>query len=127
MGSVDSQRKDHSFSKRSRLLHSAQFRPIFNGAAFIAASPSFLILANPSDRPRLGLVVAKKHFKLAVTRNRIKRMVRESFRQYPFEQSFDLVVMARPGLNADSNASIAKAIEKQWRRLKPAKQKRTKR
>ena len=35
---------------------------------------------NNLEHPRLGLTVAKKHLKRAHDRNRIKRLVRESFR-----------------------------------------------
>ena len=41
------------------------------------------MLACASEQPqaRLGIVVAKRNVKLAVDRNRLKRLVRESFRQ----------------------------------------------
>ena len=127
MSNIDEQRKAYAFTKDSRLLHSAQFRPIFDSAQLIASSPSFLLLAIYSDQPRIGLVVAKKHFKLAVTRNRIKRVVRESFRHYQFDKPCDIVVLARPGLDATTTTRIHKDINRLWGRLKPAKPKRGKR
>ena len=49
--------------------------------------------------PRLGLAVSKKVGK-AVTRNKVKRRIREVFRtiKYDFPASFDLVVYPRKGV-----------------------------
>lgn len=47
---------------------------------------------------RLGIVVSKKQFKLAVLRNRNKRLVREAFRLHLLRnRPLDIVVMARGG------------------------------
>lgn len=51
-------------------------RRIARGALFVVSSPREP--AGPSAR--LGLVVPKRHAPLAVTRNAIKRVIRESFR-----------------------------------------------
>ena len=46
---------------------------------------------------RLGLAISKKNAKRAVDRNRIKRLIRESFRQNREKlPGIDLVVMAKP-------------------------------
>ncbi|RCS57024.1 ribonuclease P protein component [Parvibium lacunae] len=37
-------------------------------------------------RCRLGLIVGKRHLPLAVQRNRLKRLLRETFRQHPIAQ-----------------------------------------
>jgi len=124
MSSVDSAGKSNRFTKESRLLNSANFKPVFDQAQYISSSNAFLILAREHTHPRLGLVVAKKHFKLAVERNLIKRIVRESFRTHDFDQSLDLVVLARTGANVNDKAELRKQIDKSWARLKPAKPKR---
>jgi ribonuclease P protein component len=57
-------------------------------------------LANPLDYPRLALVVPKRLAPRAVTRNRIRRLVREAFRlQQVRLGSLDCVVrlMKPPG------------------------------
>ncbi|MFN4263453.1 MAG: ribonuclease P protein component [Thioalkalivibrionaceae bacterium] len=46
---------------------------------------------------RLGLVVAKRQFRRAVTRNRVKRRIREVFRQTPGLSPVDFVVLPRAG------------------------------
>ena len=64
-----------------------------------AAKPP-LVPVKPST-PRLGLAVSRKVDKRAVGRNRIKRVMREMFREYrAVLQMADYVVVARPGAAA---------------------------
>ena len=80
-----------------------------------------LILAtdNQFGQSRLGVIIAKKNIRLAVNRNRIKRLLRESFRhQTQFPISVDLVVMARSGINELSNTELRQLLERQWQRLR---------
>jgi ribonuclease P protein component len=72
-------------------------------AAALASAPAALrrhfsvfVRANELERSRIGIIVGKKSAPRAVDRNRIKRMVREAFRNN--RQCFggaDLVVLAR--------------------------------
>ena len=55
---------------------------------------------------RLGLVIAKKNVRLAVQRNRIKRLLRESFRAHHGSQGIDIVVLARRGLDNIDNPEL---------------------
>ncbi|WP_221774916.1 ribonuclease P protein component, partial [Citrobacter braakii] len=62
---------------------------------------NLLILAreNGLDHPRLGLVIGKKSVKLAVQRNRLKRLMRDSFRlNQKMLAGLDIVIVARMGL-----------------------------
>ena len=57
---------------------------------------SLFVQANALKRPRIGIIVSKKVAPRAVDRNRIKRLVRETFRQDRWRlESNDLVVLAR--------------------------------
>jgi len=58
-----------------------------------------LILPRPELRCRLGITVTKKVSPNAVSRNRVKRLVREVFRRNRalFPQSSDVVVVAKKG------------------------------
>jgi ribonuclease P protein component len=65
----------------------------------------------PGPSARLGLTVSKKVSRLAVQRNRIKRLVRESFRRRADLPPLDIIVMARPGAAACDNQQLAASIE----------------
>lgn len=76
---------------------------------------TILTVENPAGHPRLGLAIAKKHVKLASHRNRVKRLVRESFRRnQAVLPAIDIVVLSRPGLDKYSNAAIRAALERHW-------------
>lgn len=111
---------NQAFGKSLRLLSSSDFQNVFDDAPFRASHQNFLILArfNQQTTPRLGLVVAKKHLRLAVQRNRMKRLVRESFRKQ--QQSFhglDVIVLSRKGVDELSNAVFAEQLNQQWQRI----------
>ena len=66
--------------------------------------------------PRLGLAIAARIVGNAVRRNRIKRLIRESFRQHQHElPAVDLVVNARAGARDADNAAITRSLEQHWR------------
>ncbi|MFV8782901.1 ribonuclease P protein component [Microbulbifer sp. SA54] len=113
-------RSDFAFGKPLRLLNASHYRVVFDDAPVRAAHPQFLILARPNglDHPRLGLVIAKKHVRHACSRNRIKRIARETFRlQQQQLYPLDAVVLARPGAGELDKAELAKVLQKLWRKL----------
>ena len=71
---------NQDFPRSKRMLSSEEYDQVFKKPAR-AGSRGLLILARMNDcsTPRLGLVVPKKVLKRAVWRNRVKRLVRESF------------------------------------------------
>ena len=73
---------------------------------------------NGLSHARLGLAISKRASKLAVERNRLKRLLRESFRRTRSElPPVDLVVMARDQAVSLSNAELLAEAEALWRRL----------
>ena len=79
-----------------------------------------LVLARPNglERSRLGLAIAKKHTPRAVQRNRIKRIVRESFMlNQPFSRPVDTVVLNRPGISQQNNQKLFQSLENQWKNI----------
>lgn len=109
------------FPRSARLLNAADYRHVFTRAEKRASHRQLLILARTgrSTRPRLGLVIAKKHVRLASARNRLKRVIRESFRQHQANlPPLDLVVLARPGLGNLDNAELQRLLARSWQRLR---------
>lgn len=75
--------------------------------------------ANGTTGPRLGLAVATKVAGSSVERNRIRRLIRESFRlcqrQLP---ALDIVVSARARARGARNAELAASLETLWNKVR---------
>ncbi len=109
------------FTKHQRLLKPSEFQNVFNDAPFRASNPQILILACPSssNTARLGLVIAKKHVKRAVDRNRIKRVARETFRLQQHKlPPIDAIVLARRGAHTLSTEELGSIFNGLWRRVR---------
>ncbi|OOF57040.1 ribonuclease P protein component [Rodentibacter genomosp. 2] len=107
-----------NFSRELRLLTPLQFKNVFE-QPFRASTPELSILArkNNLEHPRLGLTVAKKHLKRAHDRNRIKRLVRESFRLYQHQlPACDFVFVAKGGIAKLDKVTFRQTLEKLWQR-----------
>ena len=110
-----------SFPKSVRLLTSEQYSDVFQKVEIRVSSKHFLILARKRDKinSRIGIIVAKKHVKLAVQRNRIKRLLRESFRHERHQfTNLDMVVLAKKNASSLSNIACAEELQYLWRKLK---------
>ena len=102
-----------AFTRAQRLLSPAQFTRVFRSGRR-GGNVCFTVIAAPvaGSSARLGLAVSKKVSKSAVQRNRIKRVVRESFRKHCAALPVvDIVVMARPGAAECDNPQLANAID----------------
>lgn len=109
-----------SFGRDKRLLSPGQFKAVFDSPSGKVSGRQILLLAreNGLEHPRLGLVIGKKSVKLSVERNRIKRQIRESFRQHQDALGgWDIVIVARKGLAEQDNPELARQIGKLWKRL----------
>lgn len=109
----------YTFTRELRLLTPAQFKTVFtNPIKASSAEITLLAVPNEMQHPRLGLTVAKRHVKRANQRNRIKRVIRDSFR---FNQHdlppLDIVVLVRGGVLDMDNEQLRKLVEKLWRKL----------
>jgi len=91
---------DLAFDRKRRLTQRADFeRLLREGERRSAAGYVFYLTRRESGPARLGILISRRHSRLAATRNAIKRYIREAFR---LEQaalgSIDLLV--RPPLGA---------------------------
>jgi len=111
---------DLGLPRTARLLDKAQFQQVFDEARK-SIDPYFTVLArrNPHSGARLGLAIAKKCARRAVDRNRLKRLVRESFRIERADlPDVDLVVMCRRDAVAADNARLAASLARHWARIR---------
>lgn len=79
-----------------------------------------ILLARPNGltHPRLGLALAKRKLRKAVWRNRVKRLVRESFRLHRQDlPACDIIVMAKPGIEQCANEQLHRQLTRHWQRL----------
>jgi ribonuclease P protein component len=111
-----------SFPRSVRLTQSRDYQRVFSGAKRLG-DRHFTVLATPNTlgHARLGLAVSRRNAPRAVDRNRLKRLVRESFRCQRGELAgYDLVVLSKPAAVAASNEVLRRSLAQQWQRLRRA-------
>lgn len=107
-----------SFSKSRRLLVRQDFDRVFKNAHKLT-TPEFTVLFcdNKQKQARLGLVISKKMVHKSHDRNRIKRVLRESFRLNTKIPAIDVVVLARSGAAKADPVGIKANMDKLWNTL----------
>jgi ribonuclease P protein component len=108
--------------RQQRLRTRADFDRVFRRGARREGRLFTLIVA-PNGRPldRLGLAVGRR-VGPAVVRNRVRRLLRESFRLLPPAErpGLDLVIVAKPALAGRAFAEVERDLRERLRRLPPA-------
>ena len=106
------------FRRHNRLLNAAAFSRVFENANR-SRDKWFTVLSrdNGGQDARLGLAVSKKHCRKATSRNTIKRIVRESFRQHQAElRGLDVIVINQPAATTASRRQLFDSLAVHWRR-----------
>lgn len=110
----------NTFTREDRLLNSREYDKVFKKSVR-ASGRGLIILARANEEgqhPRLGLVVPKKVLKRAVWRNRVKRIIRESFRNSKDSlPNADLVVLARKPIGEINNIELRLSLQRLWQRI----------
>lgn len=108
------------FPRQFRLLTAGDYQSVFDNVSVKVFAGEFILLATKRNDSlsRLGLIVAKKNEKRAVGRNRIKRLVRNSFRHRKEDLAgYDIIFLARHGIKELDNSVLSKRINKSWDQL----------
>ncbi len=108
-------------TKHAKLLKAADFNHVFDKSVR-SSDRYFTVLARPNNMltARLGMAFSKKRVKLAVKRNRLKRISRESFRLSLLGQikiNADFIVLAGAHCAMATNQQLFHSLENHWLQL----------
>ena len=109
----------YRFPRTARLLKPADFAAL-RGKSRRVSVRHFLAEFATNDQPscRLGQAVSRRVSKRAVDRNRIKRLVRESYRHVRGElQALDILLVARSSAVPTPNAALREDLSALWKKL----------
>ncbi|MCP1372797.1 ribonuclease P protein component [Dyella lutea] len=109
--------------REARLRRAGDFAALRHASGRLGGR-CFSVRYRPNDHghARLGLAISKRVSKRAVERNRIKRLVRESFRRIRHQlPAIDLVVMAREQAAHLPGTELLAELDLLWRKLLPLK------
>ena len=105
------------FQRINRLTKPSEFRRVFERPT-VSADECFKVLArqNGPGNARLGLAVSRQVDRTATGRNRIKRVVRESFRRWSAisETVCDIVVLPRRQSASICNRTLSQSLKRHW-------------
>jgi ribonuclease P protein component len=96
-----------------------EFKTAFaKGRRFNTEFFSVSVRPNELTWARLGMSVAARTMRRAVDRNRVRRLIRESFRVHQHGlPAVDIVVGTRPPLKAAERACIRTALDQLWKKI----------
>ena len=81
------------------------------------SDPFFLLIVLPRQdaAARLGMAISRRHARSAVERNRVKRLVRETFREHRGTlPPVDVVVMLRSATAGTPNPVLRQGLQRLW-------------
>ena len=104
---------------RLRLRRKSDFDAVYaRGRRMADGFFTMTIRGNPVGAPRLGLAVAVKVAGNAVVRNRLRRIIRESFRLHQHVlPAVDVAVSARAPARAASAESLRASLAVLWKKV----------
>ena len=106
-----SEERSHNYARTRRIVKTDDFSSVFRLRP-VQRTPHFVLYArsNQLGRARLGIVAAKRFAPRAVTRNTIKRITRELFRQASLP-AIDCVVRLSKPVNAKADPATSAKLK----------------
>lgn len=104
-------------SRERRLRRRADFESLReNGTS--RAHPCIIMRVAPNELPypRFGFIIGKRVSKSAVSRNRVRRRLREAVRRAPVHPGWDVLLIARPAALDASYTTLRAALMELGRR-----------
>lgn len=103
------------FTREHRLITSREFTNVFASPnKFMFKTKHFKCQAvkSTASLPRLGLTIQKRLVKRAHDRNRLKRLLRETFRHYvPLMPNYDFIFLVNSYHPSQTNEEIVSSIK----------------
>ncbi len=108
----------YSFDTTRRLIKKADFDNVFCKAKKVIFG-DVTVLYKPNTLPyaRLGFAVSKRFLSKAVLRNKIRRVIKESFRKKTDLPAYDMVVLLNRPCDRQKINQLQKNIEQLWQKL----------
>ena len=109
----------YSFPASFRLKNGAQIQEVLaNARKYRDRNLSIFIKHNVLGHPRLAIIIANKNVAKAVQRNRLKRLIRESFRLNQDKiKGNDIIVFGYRGIETLTNFELQQCLIKNWQKF----------
>lgn len=108
------------FTPEQRLRCESDYDAVFSDP-LRSRDQYFLLLARVNNQAltRLGLIVSKKKIRKAVARNRVKRIIRDSFRLQQHQlPAVDVIVLAYQATDKADSITLRHSLNKHWDKLR---------
>jgi ribonuclease P protein component len=107
------------FPRRARLVKPRDYDEAFAASTRLRDRFfEFVLCPRAGASARLGLAISRKALPRAVDRNRVKRLIRETFRERAGTlPGADVVVMARPASATAERAALRAGLDQLWNQV----------
>ncbi|MGA1384040.1 MAG: ribonuclease P protein component [Steroidobacteraceae bacterium] len=119
MRDADTRPSRSGFPPSRRVLRKTDFETAYrDGRRFGNACFSLIVCPNGGRSPRLGLSIGARVIGNAVARNRLRRIIRESFRLTQHQlPAVDLIVGARAAAREAPATRIRESLDALWQKV----------
>lgn len=108
----------HHFNRTRRLVKKSEFNHVFHKAQKVSwGCITMLYKPNLLPHARLGFAISKRFAAKAVVRNKIRRILKESFRLQSHLPAYDLVILLNKTCDKQSIDNLQQNIEQLWQKL----------